>query len=122
MMDSRSIHLMLFIFKEVLNMKEFNRKKIESIAIDKPYKAQIYVADSKNRSLIISTLIEMGFDTNMDYLLDAPTYYPFSVDTKEKSFMPIPTGIMACAAQCGARTLNFNELLDLIEEYENIIN
>jgi hypothetical protein len=94
-------------------MQTFNVEKVRQIAIDKPHRKQIYVADNQNRSHVIDLLLSMGYETDMSYLIEKPNYYPIIIDTKSKYFLPIPTGIFACALQSGAKQLNYKELVKL---------
>jgi hypothetical protein len=97
-------------------MKTFDIEKVKEIAIDLPNQRQIYIADQANRKLVIKTLIEMGFKGNLVEIKKQPEYLPVAVNTLEKIFFVIPAGIMACAAQSGAKAIDYQKMLALIDD------
>lgn len=95
-------------------MRTFTSEKVKEIAIDLPNRGQIYVVDQENKLLILDTLKDMGFKGDWIEIIKQPIHYPVVVDTYMKAYFVIPTGLMACAVQSGAKAINYQEMLLLI--------
>jgi hypothetical protein len=105
----------MLLFLGGMKMKTLNQRKVREIAIDMPNQSQIYIADPNNQSLVIQTLMDLGYEGDLTEIKKQPDHLPVVVDTLEKVFFVIPIGLMACAAQCGAQAINYQKMLDLIE-------
>jgi hypothetical protein len=109
-----------FYFLGGETMKKFMRDRVKEIAIDLPNQQQIYIADQKNKQFVMDKLMELGYKGNLAEIKKQPDYCPVVVNTLEKVFFVIPIGLMACAIQSGAKSINYQKMLEWIEVDEGL--